>query len=84
VAKPAAVTKKTAPVKANVNGTKRRGPLPLWLTEILLLGVYVGVGLAVTKYCKESSQVTAAVGEKIVEAYNAVVKLIKQQQGKSA
>ncbi len=57
---------------------RRRGVMPLWLAEILVLSSFVGVGLAATKYSKESSAVLKAVGQKVVEAYSAAEKLISK------
>jgi hypothetical protein len=57
---------------------KRRGPLPLWFAEILVLGAYAGIFLAITKYSKQSSEVLKAVWGKIVEAYNALEKLVSK------
>lgn len=70
--------KKAEPAK-KVEATKpgkRRGPLPLWFAEILMLGAYAGLFLAITKYSQQSGAVLKAVWGKIVEAYNAVEKLV--------
>jgi hypothetical protein len=68
--------KKAAPAPANAKPGKRRGPLPLWFAEVLMLGAYVGMFLAATKYSKQSGQVLAAVWAKVVEAYGQVEKLV--------
>lgn len=77
--------KKAEPVKAKAEPAKkaeptkpgkRRGPLPLWFAEILVLGAYAGLFLAITKYSQQSGEVLKAVWGKIVEAYNAVEKLV--------
>jgi hypothetical protein len=69
--------KKAEAKKAEKPG-KRRGPLPLWFAEILMLGAYAGLFLAVTKYSQQSGQVLKAVWAKVVEAYNALDKLINK------
>lgn len=63
---------------------KRRGPLPLWFAEILVLGAYVGLGLAATKYSDQTGKVLTAVWVKIVELYNAVEKLVNRKSQPSA
>jgi len=72
--KPAAAVKE-APKKPG----KRRGPLPMWFAQILMLGVFGGVGLAATKYLNESEAVLKVVGEKVGQAYKAVEKLANKQ-----
>lgn len=71
-----AEVKKAEPTKPG----KRRGPLPLWFAEILALGAYAGLFLAVTKYSKQSGEVLNAVWGKVVEAYKALEKLTGKQQ----
>lgn len=68
-------TKKAAAVD-NKKAGKRRGPLPLWFAEVLVLGAYAGLFLAVTKYSKQSGEVLSAVWAKIVQAYAALEKLV--------
>jgi hypothetical protein len=55
---------------------KRRGPLPLWFAEILVLGAYVGLGLAATKYSEQSGKVLKAVWAKIVGLYTTIEKFV--------
>lgn len=74
------VKKQAAPSKPG----KRRGPLPLWFAEILALGAYVGLFLAVTKYSQQSSDVLRAVADKVVEAYKALDKLINKNKQQAA
>jgi hypothetical protein len=66
--------KKAEPAKPG----KRRGPLPLWFAEILMLGAYAGLFLAVTKYSQQSGQVLKAVWGKVLEAYKALEKLVSK------
>jgi hypothetical protein len=81
-----------APVKAAAksdltpNGKHRtHGIMPLWLGEILVLGSYVGLGLAATKYATQSEAVLKAAGQKIKEAYEAADKLVGSKlKGSSA
>lgn len=40
---------------------KRQGPLPLWLSEFLVLGAFAGVGAASTVYSKEAGAALKAV-----------------------
>lgn len=71
--------KKAAPEAAKpaaADSKKRRGPLPLWFAEVLVLGAYAGMFLAVTKYSKQSGEVLAGLWAKVVEAYNALDKMI--------
>lgn len=63
---------------------RRRGVMPLWLAEMLVLGSFVGVGLGATKYSKESGEVLKVAGQKAVEAYNAAEKLINSKVKPSA
>jgi hypothetical protein len=68
--------KKAAPAAAATKPGKRRGPLPLWLAEVLVLAAYVGGFLAVTRYSEQSGKVAGAVWAKVVAAYSAVEKLV--------
>lgn len=63
---------------------KRRGPLPLWFAEILALGAYAGLFLAVTKYSQQSSDVLRSVADKVVEAYKALDKLVNKNKQQAA
>jgi len=74
--KPAAAAKPAAATKPG----KKRGPLPLWFAEVLVLGAYAGLFLAVTKYSKQSGEVLAAVWAKVVEAYKAAEKLVNSKK----
>eukprot|EP00199_Chlamydomonas_sp_CCMP681_P001709 CAMPEP_0119107250 /NCGR_PEP_ID=MMETSP1180-20130426/9597_1 /TAXON_ID=3052 ORGANISM="Chlamydomonas cf sp, Strain CCMP681" /NCGR_SAMPLE_ID=MMETSP1180 /ASSEMBLY_ACC=CAM_ASM_000741 /LENGTH=374 /DNA_ID=CAMNT_0007092711 /DNA_START=24 /DNA_END=1148 /DNA_ORIENTATION=- len=66
-------------VAVESQSTKRRGPLPLWLAQFLLLGMFVGVGAAATKYNKESTALLDTAGKKIVSLYqDAEAKISKQ------
>lgn len=84
---PAAPVKKAEPPKpaakpappAAAKSTKRRGPLPLWLAELLVLGAYVGVGLAATKYSAQSGAALKVAGAKVAEAYAALEQLTKKK-----
>ncbi|WIA35187.1 hypothetical protein OEZ86_003651 [Tetradesmus obliquus] len=68
------------------NGKHRtHGIMPLWLGEILVLGSYIGLGLAVTKYASQSEAVLKAAGQKVKEAYEAAEKLVGSKlKGSSA
>eukprot|EP00879_Flechtneria_rotunda_P033838 GHRR01037656.1.p3 GENE.GHRR01037656.1~~GHRR01037656.1.p3 ORF type:complete len:139 (-),score=64.80 GHRR01037656.1:145-561(-) len=68
--------KKEATQSAAAKPGKRRGPLPLWFAEILVLFAYAGIGLAVTKYSKESDAVLKAASEKVVQLYNTAEKAV--------
>lgn len=86
--KPAAI-KKEEPKKAQPQQPKDRrstthGFLPLWLTELLVLGAYAAMGLAVTKYSKESEAALKVAGEKAKEAISAAEKLIGSKLNASA
>ncbi|GLC34860.1 hypothetical protein PLESTM_000247700 [Pleodorina starrii] len=62
---------------------KRRGPLPLFLAEVLVLGGFAGVGLAVTKYSEQTDAALALAGAKGKELVAAAeVALAKAQQNK--
>lgn len=61
---------------------KRRGPLPLFLAEVLVLGGFAGVGLAVTKYASETNKALAVAGAKAKELLDAAQAAVaKAQQG---
>ncbi|GIL73776.1 hypothetical protein Vretimale_5357 [Volvox reticuliferus] len=62
---------------------KRRGPLPLFLAELLVLGSFAGGALAVTKYSEQTSKALALAGAKGKELYaSAEGALAKAQQPK--
>ncbi|GLI61301.1 hypothetical protein VaNZ11_003655 [Volvox africanus] len=62
---------------------KRRGPLPLFLAELLVLGSFAGAVLAVTKYSEQTSKAFALAGAKGKELYAAAEDaLAKAQQPK--
>ena len=42
---------------------KRQGPLPLWVAEFAVLGLYAALAASVTKYSKESAAALEAVGK---------------------
>lgn len=42
---------------------KRQGPLPLWVAEFAVLGLYAALAASVTKYSKESAAAIGAVGK---------------------
>ena len=42
---------------------KRTGPLPLWLSEFFVIGLFAGVLAASTKFSKETEAVTGGIGK---------------------
>jgi hypothetical protein len=62
---------------------KRRGPLPLFLAEVLVLGSFVGVGLASTKYSDQTSRVVALAGQKGKELYAVAAEALAKAQQQS-
>ncbi|PNW76056.1 hypothetical protein CHLRE_12g549350v5 [Chlamydomonas reinhardtii] len=48
---------------------KRRGPLPLFLAEVVVLGGFAGVVAAATKYSAETNKALALAGAKVKELY---------------
>lgn len=62
------------PPKAAKSG-KRSGPLPLWLSEFLVIGFFAGTLAATTKFSKETEAATGAVG-KIVKDLAKKAKLV--------
>lgn len=76
---------KTAePVKPTDRRSRTHGWMPLWLAELLVLGSFVGVGLAATKYSSQTDAVLKAAGQKAKEAYNAAEKLVNSKANASA
>jgi len=45
--------------------SKRTGPLPLWLSELIVIGSFAGMLAASTKFSKETEAVTGAVGKMV-------------------
>lgn len=76
--------KKAEAPKAQPVSKKRRGPLPLWFAEILVLGAYVGLGLAATKYSEQTGKLLGGVWSKVVELYSAAEKFIGSRTQPSA
>ncbi len=58
---------------------KRKGPLPLWLAEFLLIGLYAAIVLAATKYNSASRAVLAKVGSLVQSGYAQVEKLLPKK-----
>ncbi|KXZ53225.1 hypothetical protein GPECTOR_7g1118 [Gonium pectorale] len=79
-----APAKKVEEAKTQAAGKqKRRGPLPLFLAEVLVLGSFAGFVLAVTKYSEETNKALAMAGAKAKELYNTAEQAIaKAQQAK--
>ena len=55
-AKPQAKQAESSKQEQQPQQKKRSGPLPLWLAELLVIGAYVGIGLALTKYADQASR----------------------------
>ena len=51
----------------DTKSSKRTGPLPLWLSEVVVIGFFAGMFAAATKFSKETETATGAVG-KIVKS----------------
>jgi hypothetical protein len=84
-AKPAPAPAKPASDLTPSGKHRTHGFLPLWFAEILVLGSYVGMGLAATKYASQTEAVLKAAGQKIKEAYEAADKLVGSKlKGSSA
>lgn len=86
---PAPVVPKPAPVAAKKDAPKqqqqqkpgkRRGPLPMWFAQVLLLGAFGGAVYAGTKFSAEISAATTAAGAKAVEALTALEKLVNKKE----
>eukprot|EP01026_Neomeris_dumetosa_P007845 TRINITY_DN1242_c0_g2_i1.p1 TRINITY_DN1242_c0_g2~~TRINITY_DN1242_c0_g2_i1.p1 ORF type:complete len:312 (+),score=51.47 TRINITY_DN1242_c0_g2_i1:23-937(+) len=61
-----------AKAEASQKSKKRKGPLPLFLAQLIVLISFVGLGLAFTRYEKITSKVIDQAGEKIGELYEKV------------
>ncbi|KAG2446521.1 hypothetical protein HYH02_008508 [Chlamydomonas schloesseri] len=68
-AKKAEPPKKVEAKKEPAGKQKRRGPLPLFLAEVVVLGGFAGVVAAATKYSDETNKVLALAGAKVKELY---------------
>jgi hypothetical protein len=53
---PKAVTQTAAFAQQEEKSSKRKGPLPLWLAEIMLIELFAGFTLSITKYSGQSSK----------------------------
>lgn len=58
---------------------KRKGPLPLWLAEFLLIGLYAGIVLAATRYYTVSRAALGRVGSLVGSVYEQVEKLLPKK-----
>lgn len=76
--------KKAEPAKPTDRRSRTHGWMPLWLAEFLVLGSFVGLGLAATKYSSQTDAVLKAAGQKAKEAYEAAEKLVNSKTNASA
>ncbi|KAG2486530.1 hypothetical protein HYH03_014831 [Edaphochlamys debaryana] len=79
-APPPAPAKKAEPKKEEPASKKRRGPLPLWLAELMVMGSFAGVFVATTKYEAETKKVLALAGTKAKELYFQAEKALAAQK----
>ncbi len=76
---------KPAPAKpAASKPGKRRGPLPLFLAQLLVLLGLGGLGVAATKYSEQTDAALAAVTKQVLQLYKQVEKAVPLIQPKPA
>lgn len=51
---------------------KRKGPLPLWFAEVLLIALYAAIVLAATKYYATSKAVLGSAASLVTSVYGKV------------
>jgi hypothetical protein len=56
-----------------VKSGKRKGPLPLWASELAVLGFYAAMVASVTKFGKQ----TASMGDAVSKVVNEIAKKAK-------
>lgn len=82
--KAAEESRKEQPAAAALKSKKRRGPLPLFVAELLVLGTFAGLVLAVTKYSEQTGKTLEVAGAKgkelVAAAEQAIAKLQRSQQ----
>lgn len=67
-------------VVAKETPKKRKGPLPLWFAEVLLIGLYAGIVLAATKYYKQSSAALGSATSLVTGVYQKVEGLLPSKK----
>lgn len=63
-------------------GGKQRGPLPMTVAQILVLGIFGGIGYAATKEAQKTAQAVEVTAEYIEKGYNAVERYVAKYAGK--